>query len=280
MIKETRSALLASIALCLFSTVPCFGQPAVLHDWTGTGGAELQNSGTSGVANDAVLVNEGADPSISGGTATVVNGPAGGAGVDEGYINLGNVAGFIDADYFSVQWKDLDLNLTNHTTDIVLGGALAPGTDSGSQSQFFANNCSVGGSCDVRVILYEAGGGWLSNPPPEVSDDVTFTAILPDTPSDLRIVFEGNGSTQASGGSGTVKAFVNGSQAGGTQSIALGIIGNEAGGSDFGLGKYHGGSSLGGEYTTGTFSISFVPEPQSICLFLVGCGMLLARRRR
>ncbi len=230
----------------------------VRHDWVGADGTELENSGSSGAANNAVLINNGADPSVSGaGTATVVNGT--GFGTDDGYIDLGNVAGFTGADYFEVEWKNLDLNVSA-ATDHVLAGALAPGTASGSQSQFFANGCSVGGACDVQVILYESGGEFLV--PDEVTESVNFQGVLPDTRSDLRIVFEGNGQKQAAGGSGTLTAFVNGTQVGNTQNVSLGVVNPDEKGASFGLGKYHNGSSLAGDYTTGTFMITFeMPVP-------------------
>lgn len=253
--------------MVLRATNFCWCQPVVKYDWTGAGGREFENSGSSGARNNAVLTNNGADPSISGtGTATVFNGS--GPNADDGFINLGNVVEFIGADYFEVQWKNLDLNVSGaaHHVDHVLGGALAPGFDTGSQVQFFANSCSMGGFCDVIVTLWEAGGGFLGNPPPDVYQQVEFNDILPEAPGDLRIVFDGNGMKQAEGGSGTVEVFVNGTQAGITQYISLGVIGPDESGSNFGLGKYHDSSSLAGDYTTGEFSIGFTrpaPSPDS-----------------
>ncbi len=250
----------------------------VQHDWLGTGGVELMNSGLNGSINDAVLTNNGLDPVLTGdGTATVVNGGTPrGEGGDDGYIDLGIVPQFQGATRFELSWNDLDIDEVAGDSS-TLGGALAPGFSAGSLMTLGISNLSSG-TGNLSVRLYEAGGAFGGGDEDEVTEGVDFESVLPVTSHDLRIVYLGNGLTQAEGGIGEISVYVDDVQVG-QQAISIGILNPDEDPVAFGLGKYHNGSSVAGQYTTGTFSI-LVPEPTSVALLTVlGCMALTHSRR-
>lgn len=228
----------------------------VVHNWL-----DLLNAGTSGPVNNAVLVFNGANATVGGGLATVVNGGTPGPGVpfgsDDGYISLGTIAQFQGATYFELSWRQLDLNEAASSTH-VLCGALAPGFSSGSQTIISATGVSPGALAEISVTLYESGGAFGGGDPNEVVGDTILNNVLPVTPADLKLVYKGNGLTRAQGGLGTVSAYVNGALVD-EQSIDIGIVNPTEFGAAFGLGKYHNASTVAGAYTTGPFSVSFAP---------------------
>lgn len=264
---------IAAIALSLGVASPALANFEVMHNWN-----SLVNAGVNGAVNDAVLVNNGANPTVGGGFATVVNGntPGPGAGGDDGYISLGVVPQFQGATYFELGWAGLDLNESAGTSN-TLGGALTPGFSAGSQMILSVNGVNTG-VADLRVSLYEAGGSFGGGDPNEVLQDVNFNDVLPVTPTDLRIVFSGNGLTRSQGGAGLVQIYVNDALVG-AQATTLGVLNPSEAGAAFGLGKYHNGSSVAGAYTTGAFSIRFTPIPEpSTALLAIGAAALLRRR--
>ncbi len=233
---------------------------AVVHDWLGSDGQELVNSGTTGAVNDAVLIDEGAGniPIVENGTATVFNGftpgPGAGFGDDDGFVDLGVVAGFQGATFFELEWQGLDLDETAGNSSW-LGGALAPGFSTGSLMTLGLSDV-FSGTGTLNVNLYEAGGQFGGGDEDEVVESIPLGSVIPVTPHDLRIVFTGNGLTQAQGGFGDIAVFVDGEEVA-REVVLIGVLNPDEDPASFGLGKYHAGSTVAGAYTTGQFSIGF-----------------------
>ena len=239
--------------------LPCpdADQLVIVHDWF-----DLANTGTNGSLNDAVLVNNGIDPIVAAGAATVFNGGTPGPGVpygdDDGFISFGTVPQFQGATYFELTWTQLDLDETAGTSH-VLCGALAPGFAAGSQTVITAAGVGTGLAA-ISVRLYESGGAFGGSDPNEIVADVVLDNVLPATPVDLKLVYAGNGFHQTQGGAGLVSAFIDGLLVA-QESINIGVLNPDEPGASFGIGKYHDASTVAGAYTTGTFTVAFAPLP-------------------